>query len=87
MCWNFAGGGRGEWPCLNSNSGAEGVESSFQWCLVGRSLTKKMYNFQALRNTIASVWRQVKGVCIKELGANLYFFQFFHELDYKRVIK
>ncbi|KAK6156010.1 hypothetical protein DH2020_010258 [Rehmannia glutinosa] len=39
----------------------------------------------AMKNTIASIWRPVKGVFIKELGPNLFLFQFFHEVDISRV--
>lgn len=36
---------------------------------------------------MASVWRPVKGVCIKSLGPNPFLFQFYHELDVERVLK
>ncbi|KAK6125540.1 hypothetical protein DH2020_040719 [Rehmannia glutinosa] len=56
-----------------------------RWCLVGRFLTERQLNFLAMKNTLASIWRPVKGVFIKELGPNLFLFQFFHELDILRV--
>ncbi|XWS39750.1 hypothetical protein CRYUN_Cryun18bG0081100 [Craigia yunnanensis] len=59
----------------------------FQWCLVGRFLTDRVINLMAIKNTLASIWRPVKGVCIKELSPTLFLFQFFHELDMDRVIK
>lgn len=40
----------------------------------------------AMQHTLASLWRPGKGVYIKELDVNLYVFQFYHELDIKRVI-
>ena len=58
----------------------------FRWCLVGRILTDKVVNFGAMKNTLASLWRPVKGVSIKELEltdvpeAPQYLFQFFHEV-------
>ncbi|XP_073121703.1 uncharacterized protein At4g02000-like [Henckelia pumila] len=58
----------------------------FNWSLVGRFLTDRQINFTAMQNTLASIWRHVKGVCIKMIGPNLYLFQFFHELDVSRVI-
>ncbi|KAK6138367.1 hypothetical protein DH2020_027896 [Rehmannia glutinosa] len=58
---------------------------SFQWCLAGRFLTNRSINFLAMKNTLASLWRPVKGVLIKELGPNMFLFQFFHELDIQRV--
>ena len=41
----------------------------------------------AMKNTLASIWRPVKGVCIKKLSSNLFLFQFFHELDMEKVVK
>ena len=39
-----------------------------------------------MQNTLASIWRPVKGLCIKEIQPNLFLFQFYHKLDIKRVI-
>ncbi|XWS46557.1 hypothetical protein CRYUN_Cryun14cG0078100 [Craigia yunnanensis] len=41
----------------------------------------------AMKNTLASIWRPVKGVCIRCINPSLFLFQFFHELDINRVIK
>ncbi|KAK6144775.1 hypothetical protein DH2020_021595 [Rehmannia glutinosa] len=38
-----------------------------------------------MKNTLVAIWRPVKGVFIKDLGPNLFLFQFFHELDLARV--
>lgn len=54
-------------------------------CLIGRFLTDRPINFNAMKNRMASIWRPGKGICIKELGANLYLFQFFHEVDLNRI--
>ena len=62
------------------------VEDSFSnLCLVGRLLTERPMDFTALKRVMASLWRPVKGMFVKELDANRYMFQFFHELDIKRV--
>ena len=53
---------------------------------MGRFLTDRSINGLIMQNTLASVWRHVKGVCIKEIQSNLFLFQFYHELDMKRVI-
>ena len=52
----------------------------------GKFLTDKVINFPAMKNTMASVWRPGKGVCIKDLSPSLFLFQFFHEVDVKRVL-
>ncbi|XWS52451.1 hypothetical protein CRYUN_Cryun11dG0071500 [Craigia yunnanensis] len=41
----------------------------------------------AIKNTLAYIWRPMKGVCIKNLSPSLFLFQFFHEMDVERVIK
>ncbi|KAK6151616.1 hypothetical protein DH2020_014251 [Rehmannia glutinosa] len=56
-----------------------------RWCLVGRFLSDRQVNFSSMKNMLASIWRPVKGVFIKDLGPNLFLFQFFHELDIARV--
>ncbi|KAK6164114.1 hypothetical protein DH2020_000978 [Rehmannia glutinosa] len=38
-----------------------------------------------MKNMLASIWRPVKGVFIKDLGPNFFLFQFFHELDMARI--
>ncbi|KAK6141663.1 hypothetical protein DH2020_024605 [Rehmannia glutinosa] len=63
----------------------EEQSQDLRWCLVGRLLSERQVNFMAMKNTLASIWRPVKGVIIKELGPNLFLFQFFHELDILRV--
>ena len=65
----------------------ETAQVDFQWCLVGRFLTDRVINPTAMKNTLASIWRPVKGVCIKELSPTLFLFQFFHEIDMDRVVK
>ncbi|XP_030495046.2 uncharacterized protein LOC115710833 [Cannabis sativa] len=66
----------------------EGDETTFddRWCLVGRFLTGRPVDFDAMRHLMASLWQPGKGVFIKELGTNRYLFQFFHELDVQTVI-
>ncbi|KAH9752557.1 CCHC-type domain-containing protein [Citrus sinensis] len=73
---------------VEGDAGNEGGPASidFRFCLVGRFLTDKVINFPAMKNTMASVWRPGKGVCIKDLSPSLFLFQFFHEVDVKRVI-
>ena len=36
---------------------------------------------------MASLWRQRKGVCVKELTMALFLFQFFHDIELQRVIE
>ena len=66
-------------------TGQEGL-NDVRFCLVGRFLTDKVINFPAMKNTMAALWRPGKGVCIKDLSSTLFLYQFFHEIDLKRVI-
>ncbi|XWS15361.1 hypothetical protein CRYUN_Cryun35bG0090100 [Craigia yunnanensis] len=67
--------------------GGEEDSVGFQWCLVGHFLTDRPINFAAMKNTLASIWRPMKRVCIKDLSLLLFLFQLFNELDFERVIK
>ena len=66
---------------------AEQAQLVYQWCLVGRFLTDKNIDFAAMRSMMASLWKPVKGMCIKSLNSNLFLFQFFHEKNLQWVIK
>ena len=67
------------------DDGKERIDSRF--CLVGRFLTDKVINFAAMKHTMASLWRPGKGVCIRDLSLTLFLFQFFHEINVKRVLE
>ncbi|XP_074329726.1 uncharacterized protein LOC141667192 [Apium graveolens] len=58
-----------------------------RWSLVGRLLVDIPVDFNAMQNTLAGLWKPGKGLYVKELGTNLYLFQFNHELDIKRVME
>ncbi|KAJ8754033.1 hypothetical protein K2173_001931 [Erythroxylum novogranatense] len=47
-------------------------ESERQHCVIGRLLTEKIINFPIFKQIIASIWRRVKGMMIKDLGNNNY---------------
>ncbi|KAJ8758855.1 hypothetical protein K2173_002634 [Erythroxylum novogranatense] len=57
------------------------------WSLVGSFLTKKPIHAQSMKDTLASLWRPVMGVYIKEIDPNRFIFQFFHERDMQRVLE
>ncbi|XVF74725.1 hypothetical protein PTKIN_Ptkin13bG0134800 [Pterospermum kingtungense] len=64
-----------------------GQSIQVQFCLVGRFLTDRSINFQAMKNRMAVEWRPGKGVNIKEVEPQLFLFQFFHEVDVKRIME
>ncbi|GKV27974.1 hypothetical protein SLEP1_g37084 [Rubroshorea leprosula] len=57
-----------------------------RWCLVGTVLTRKKYNLEAMENTLAGIWRPVKGMHMSILGNNFFAFYFFHPVDMQRVL-
>lgn len=56
-------------------------------CLVGRFITEGVIDFTAMKHTLAALWKPGRGVFIREVETNLYLFQFYHEIDIKRVIE
>lgn len=55
-------------------------------CLVGRFIAEGPLDFLAMQQTLAALWKPGKGVFIRELDANLFLFQFYHDIDIKRVL-
>lgn len=54
--------------------------------LVGRILTDKFMNFEAVKRTLLHVWNIKNGVIIRSLGVNFFIFQFFHWKDRDRIL-
>lgn len=54
--------------------------------LVGRFLTERPVNFEAMKNTMASLWRPEEGMLVRDLGNGLYVFQFGAKSEMNRVI-
>ncbi|KAK1380064.1 hypothetical protein POM88_026808 [Heracleum sosnowskyi] len=61
-------------------------EMEMRWCLTGRFLTDSHIDFQAMQHKMASLWRQGRGLYVKQLDSNRFIFQFYHEIDINRVI-
>lgn len=62
-------------------------EIDTQWCLVSRFLTESPIDFPAMQHKMASLWRPGRGLYVKEIEPNRNVFQFYHEVDIKRVIE
>ena len=62
-------------------------EIDLRWCLVGRFLTDSAIDFQAMQHKMASLWKPRRGMFVKPLEANRFMFQFYHEIDIKRVVE
>lgn len=67
--------------------GSEAIEhNKGTFVLVGRYLTEKHINFNALQNMLASIWRPNEGLEIHEIGGMRYSFIFYHSLDVQKVL-
>lgn len=55
-------------------------------CVVARFISEGNIDFQAMQQRLAALWKPGMGVYIKDLDVNLYLFQFYHEVDVKRVL-
>lgn len=55
--------------------------------LVGRFLTEKNINFQAMQNVLASLWRPKEGMEVHDIGGYIYSFVFYHVLDLRKVME
>lgn len=56
-------------------------------CLVGRFLVEGVIDFVAMKQMLAALWHPGRGVYIQEIEPNLYLFQFYHEMNIKRVVE
>ncbi|XP_060968426.1 uncharacterized protein LOC133035982 [Cannabis sativa] len=71
---------------LGGDDEGEDIAFDDRWCLVGKFLTGRTLDFDAMRHMMASLWQPGKGVYIRELDTNRYLFQFYHELDVQAVV-
>lgn len=55
--------------------------------VVGKFISEGGIDFLAMQHTMAALWKPGRGVYMKKLDKNLYLFQFYHELDVKRVME
>lgn len=55
--------------------------------LVGRFMTDKNINFQAMRNLLASIWRPKEGMEVHDIGGYRFSFIFYHIMDLRKVIE
>ncbi|CAO2827382.1 unnamed protein product [Amaranthus hypochondriacus] len=54
--------------------------------VVGKLLTEKPINFDALKRTMTNVWNLQDGVIIRAIDANVFVFQCFHWQDKEKVM-
>lgn len=69
------------------NADVKEQDEDYRLTLVGKLASNKPFRFNVMRDTLASIWRPGRGMKATELVTNLFIFQFFHEVDFKRVIE
>uniref|UniRef100_A0A803L0E4 DUF4283 domain-containing protein n=1 Tax=Chenopodium quinoa TaxID=63459 RepID=A0A803L0E4_CHEQI len=55
--------------------------------LVGKLLTKKPYNVEAMKHALKNLWRLIDNVAIRMINTNFFIFQFFNEDDKNKVLE
>lgn len=63
------------------------VEQKQTYVLVGKFLTEKNINFNAMQNVMASLWRPKEGMEVYDMGGFRYSFVFYHKLDLEKIIE
>lgn len=58
-----------------------------KYVLVGRFLTEKNINFNAMQNVMTSLWRPKEGMEVHDLGSFRYSFVFYHMMDLHKVLE
>ena len=49
-------------------------QSELKWSLIGRFFTDRSINITVMKQTLASIWRPVKEVVIRDVAPNLFIF-------------
>ncbi|XP_050222274.1 uncharacterized protein LOC126672366 [Mercurialis annua] len=65
----------------------EVVEERSEFYVVGRLLTKKPYSLNHMKNALASAWRLAKGFNMRDIGDNLFIYEFFSRVDRARILR
>ena len=63
------------------------IEKTPTFVLVGKFLTEKNINFNAMQNVMASLWRPKEGMEIHDLGGSRYSFVFYRIFDLQKVLE
>ena len=64
----------------------EDIDNKLALQLVGRIVTEKPLNFEAVKRTLLHVWNLKNGVVIRSMGVNLFLLQFFRWKDSDKIL-
>uniref|UniRef100_A0A803N338 CCHC-type domain-containing protein n=1 Tax=Chenopodium quinoa TaxID=63459 RepID=A0A803N338_CHEQI len=70
----------------NSMVDANEPDNRIALCLVGKLLTKKTFNAEAMKRVLKNLWRIDDNVAIRSVDTNLFVFQFFKTEDREKVL-
>lgn len=73
----------GEFEAIND----EEAKNQLSLILMGKLLTNKPFNVEAMKRTLISIWRSKEIIAIRMIETNLFVFQFFNKVDKERVIQ
>lgn len=65
----------------------QGETKRSKFCLIGKVITERPVNVEAMKSTLKLIWRPARGMVVTEISLNLFIFQFHHTLDRRRVIE
>ncbi|XP_074374460.1 uncharacterized protein LOC141714863 [Apium graveolens] len=57
------------------------------YVLVGKFLTEKNINFNAMQNVMAAFWRLKEGMEVHDMGDSRYSFVQYHKIDMQRIVE
>ncbi|MBA0700959.1 hypothetical protein Goari_027455 [Gossypium aridum] len=71
-------------PVCDQEYGEE-IDDEFKLCLVGKVLTNNAVHFPSMRTVLRKLWHPLEGLLITKMEDKRVLFQFYNELDLKRV--
>lgn len=68
--------------------GTEEIQANKEnFVVVGKFLTEKNINFNAMQNVLASLWRPKEGMEIHDIEGNRFSFVFYHVMDLQKMVE
>ncbi|XVF06153.1 hypothetical protein REPUB_Repub06bG0022900 [Reevesia pubescens] len=55
-------------------------------CLIEKIMSRKSTNVEAMCNVLGNIWKVTKGLSVRDVGDNMYLFQFNDELEKDRTL-
>ncbi|KAL2893167.1 Polypeptide N-acetylgalactosaminyltransferase 9 [Bienertia sinuspersici] len=66
---------------------SDDMQVQIELCLVGKLFTNSAFNAEAMKTVLRAAWKPQKNMLIRELGKNLFIFQFFSGSDRRHVLE